>query len=1061
MRDLVFEIEVEKSKAEDRLRELQRAMDTTVEDAKKLGGATDDLTKRYDTLQKSADRAKGKIKEYDDQIKAAKRSTDQKSESIRTLGQRAEQAAGGTGNRGVAMLSNAVMRYVSAGVALAAIKSTADWADRLQDLSGMSGIAAASLAKMEKIARGNGASLEDIGRIAVTLTDRIAGGDRSVVRGFDKLGLSVRDFQKLNPEQQLIGVGKALGQMQDHQSQLNAASDLFGGRVGPRVVGALIEISKGLNDVNGPTNEQIRKVAEVTDKWDAMTTTLKGDLLAVLSDVAAWSDSWVGRSNALVGGLGAVAEAQNYLNQAWFAGYGFMVKLDEALERYGMRLKVGKLPIPGAPTQFDPGTPSIPEGLAIDPRAELKQIEILREAIQMQERKAQAAEAAAERIAKAAEKELQAQLRVLDAASKLASVYGNPNGAAEMFGAPNTAQNFAWQSGTAGFRPWEYNPWQYGSGTQMLANGMAWNMGPPTSTAGGRGFAMNQWQQRWMQSNFSRENFAGTMIGYGDAVADIAENGDPIWNATDRMGRGSRMGHGALAGAKTGMKYGGPWGAAGGALIGAIVGAVRNPAFEDVFHRVAKNYGTDISEERARGIADTAKNMFGGNRQAAEIYSLSSIMGEGGGVTKNNVDALMARFRDSFAMQSDGKFSKDQLSKVLDENFGVFADYFHNLGDLADERLTEIVKMQREVGVESAAIGEYVSAQVESSVAGLEQFLSVSTVRSQEAASGMVAATVLLFDELKKGPDGVRGALERMAPLVVELEARLNEAGFAGNDAFTKILEIAQAVQVEGVAPAIEAVDGLTATLVGMSNAAMMNEDVFRGLARGIADEINVARDAMIAAGKDGDAALSLNQKSLQTIWELQQRYNYTLDETTQTLLDQATAQGLVGEAFMDANERMASTMGEVRDILKDMRNAMLGVGDAAEDAAEQTRDAWRDMKPPSWWGDVPPDVSGEYAARGGYVTARGIRYLAQGGVLYPHFMARGSDTVPAMLTPGEGVLSRRGMAALGRLNRGESASGGNTFHITVHANDAQGGRDAADALVDQLRRRGVRLEAA
>jgi hypothetical protein len=46
-----------------------------------------------------------------------------------------------------------------------------------------------------------------------------------------------------------------------------------------------------------------------------------------------------------------------------------------------------------------------------------------------------------------------------------------------------------------------------------------------------------------------------------------------------------------------------------------------------------------------------------------------------------------------------------------------------------------------------------------------------------------------------------------------------------------------------------------------------------------------------------------------------------------------------------------------------------------------------------------------------------GVVYAAQG------FVARGTDTVPAMLTPGEGVLSRRGMAMLGALNGG--ATGG------------------------------------
>lgn len=52
--------------------------------------------------------------------------------------------------------------------------------------------------------------------------------------------------------------------------------------------------------------------------------------------------------------------------------------------------------------------------------------------------------------------------------------------------------------------------------------------------------------------------------------------------------------------------------------------------------------------------------------------------------------------------------------------------------------------------------------------------------------------------------------------------------------------------------------------------------------------------------------------------------------------------------------------------------------------------------------------------------------YRAHGGVVYAAsgFIPRGTDTVPAMLTPGEGVLSRRGMAMLGALNDGTTGAG-------------------------------------
>lgn len=107
------------------------------------------------------------------------------------------------------------------------------------------------------------------------------------------------------------------------------------------------------------------------------------------------------------------------------------------------------------------------------------------------------------------------------------------------------------------------------------------------------------------------------------------------------------------------------------------------------------------------------------------------------------------------------------------------------------------------------------------------------------------------------------------------------------------------------------------------------------------------------------------------------------------------------------------------------------------------------------WFVNIDPNVSkireqqtgGRLFAAGGYVEPR---YLAGGG-------SAGTDTVPAMLTPGEGVLSRTGMRALDQLNAGGglgSKSGASSVAITIDARGAQFADDAAlDRLADKLSR--------
>lgn len=87
------------------------------------------------------------------------------------------------------------------------------------------------------------------------------------------------------------------------------------------------------------------------------------------------------------------------------------------------------------------------------------------------------------------------------------------------------------------------------------------------------------------------------------------------------------------------------------------------------------------------------------------------------------------------------------------------------------------------------------------------------------------------------------------------------------------------------------------------------------------------------------------------------------------------------------------------------------------------------------------------FGSSGGYVwRPTAVRYFAGGGPI------RGTDTVRAMLTPGEGVLSRTGMAALDRLNSGRGFGSGPSIvihpgAIVIHAAPGQNEQAIADAV--------------
>lgn len=151
---------------------------------------------------------------------------------------------------------------------------------------------------------------------------------------------------------------------------------------------------------------------------------------------------------------------------------------------------------------------------------------------------------------------------------------------------------------------------------------------------------------------------------------------------------------------------------------------------------------------------------------------------------------------------------------------------------------------------------------------------------------------------------------------------------------------------------------------------------------------------------------------------------------------------------------------GAVKELIAKMGDLITKIADMTTKIDEMTRPRTVDIG----FNVAPmPDLSEldgytEQMSRGGVVPFP--KYLSAGG-----FIPRGTDTVPAMLTPGEGVLRRE---AVSRLMRGDWPQGGGGLSVSIDSitvgtfdSEADAETKLGRALVKGLKRRGVRLQAA
>lgn len=171
---------------------------------------------------------------------------------------------------------------------------------------------------------------------------------------------------------------------------------------------------------------------------------------------------------------------------------------------------------------------------------------------------------------------------------------------------------------------------------------------------------------------------------------------------------------------------------------------------------------------------------------------------------------------------------------------------------------------------------------------------------------------------------------------------------------------------------------------------------------------------------------------------------NLTKDETRQVhdaveaAIEKYQAMGQEVPAIMlqiaQATDTAAQAMGHYMDAqTQALRSANIDPNDPgsmADFLSGKLKDAWGNTIGKQQIEDFLKGNPGDWkraASALSNVTDPNLFNYATGGVVYAaagwpwSMFAKGTDTVPAMLTPGEGVLSTRGMRALDRLNAGGS----------------------------------------
>lgn len=998
-RQLKIDVIVEADGSITKLKTLDDAM-TRLSDRSlaKVSAGVSTVDKELASLQKSIDRT----------VESTKRQDQQTNSLVSTLG-----------------------KLVGTAALIGAVKGTLAYADALDDAAKQTNINVREYQKLTFAATQNNVAMNQLTGAIGIMQDRLAGGDKSAVAALNKLNLSWKELKTLSPDKQLLAISDSLQRVTSHEEKITTLNDLFG-RQGrellPLLTSNMRELMQAADDTGQVMDEELVKaLAEANDTVDQLKTAGMVLIGQFLRPVLPLFQFWAQSATAVASGLRTIMSSeifteagQRKLNSladkinpiAWLIGKGTGVKLSE-------------LSGSGTTTGFEGPSVGSP-GVATNPGF-LNEFNLDQAAKDLNQQLRETNKLT-NNSARDAEKMRREFQRTVEEIRKFESAM--PNGRATPFGTP-----------VDGWEAWMENPalnamieWD----RMMREQGNRANAGTPSKFIGSIPVGIELDLDAAMAREMAGIEEAGVEIGstfgqrFSESFGDVLRSAIPDLIADLFRGgpHPTALGNFAANAAQTLVTAIGDAILPGlGQVLGPVVGGlIYKPSMQandmrDQF--IAQNGGLDNLNRRAV----EAGTGLGGLLNASNPEKL-----------QRAIEALTRQIEEAEQQR------RDDISTLLKET------------GLADPSLVAaIAGRQGFLGgdAERAALEQFLTSNLGRAGGGFQTFLESGGQVTAENASGFGSGVAAIFGEMVgSGMGNPLEVLKALDPIINGLQQQFVKLGVDGGAAFADIASLAAFAAQEGVGPAIEQVLALNDVMIGLQNVGLLTEETFDALTGTITDTFN----KLVAEGKNGDQALRLMQPSLQTIWELQQDFGYSVDEATQKLLDQAAAAGLVGDQFRSSEERMVAALEALVDRLDTVISRFFGIGDAAEDAAQQAQDAWDDVEyplPPQYpqggpeipENDNPGGNPAPYA-RGGLVRPR---YLAWGGPI-------GSDTVPAWLTPGEFVMRRSAVERIGAGTlQAMNSGGGGATNVTVNISAVDGdsvrrfvqSREFSDALTD------------
>jgi hypothetical protein len=244
---------------------------------------------------------------------------------------------------------------------------------------------------------------------------------------------------------------------------------------------------------------------------------------------------------------------------------------------------------------------------------------------------------------------------------------------------------------------------------------------------------------------------------------------------------------------------------------------------------------------------------------------------------------------------ASGSLDVVEAGKLIDESWGELTGAAAELGMAGGLAIRALVDAMRAAGVESEAV----SATIMEAVGQISAASTAIVDSGTESLAGLrLAGAGLLatWQELRAEGTPIAEVVDSIGASAKNLKQQFLDLGAEAPAGLGKLIQFTNLLGKEGIPELVDQATAFGEVFQGLADIGLADQAVFDDFGQSLEDTFA----SLQAGGASSAQALALMQPQLQTLLDAQADLGFAVDAGTQSLLDQAVAQGVVKGATLD-----------------------------------------------------------------------------------------------------------------------------------------------------------------